>query len=236
MPAGSFAPNPWGLYDMHGNVWERCNDWYGTAYYRGSPREDPPGPTSGKFRVLRGGSWGSGPVLCRSAARIGAGSSRTSYLYGFRVIVIARQDHAGVEASGRQTPATVRADRGFASVAGFKEGAKAYANRNYKWQNVPANTPFSRFAMVDGGGKTTVVAEVLQSGVVYIAIGSRVDMSDAGWERTPLAFHYTDSGRTRMSVWKKWVDVGPFELKGRTWSGPVLLLSDSDSAGKVPRG
>lgn len=78
-------PNAWGLYDMHGNVQEWCQDWYKEDYYATAPRENPTGPPTGSYRVIRGGSYGDGAIYCRAAFREGnkPGFHR-SYL-GFRV-------------------------------------------------------------------------------------------------------------------------------------------------------
>jgi formylglycine-generating enzyme required for sulfatase activity len=68
-PIGQKKPNAWGLYDVCGNVWEWCADWYDDNYYKVSPRNDPPGPTSGSARVGRGGGWSRDAGFCRSAYR-----------------------------------------------------------------------------------------------------------------------------------------------------------------------
>jgi len=70
-PVGQKKPNPWGLYDMHGNVAEWCNDFYDPNYYATSPPNNPRGPADGNQCVLRGGSWNSGAEALRSSYRLG---------------------------------------------------------------------------------------------------------------------------------------------------------------------
>jgi len=86
-PVGRYDFNAWGLYDMHGNVWEWCGDRYDGDYYGNSPKDDPKGPGSGSARVVRGGSWFFNPRFCRSAYRRRFLPSNRSNIIGCRLVL-----------------------------------------------------------------------------------------------------------------------------------------------------
>jgi iron(II)-dependent oxidoreductase len=84
LPVGSLKPNAYGLYDMTGNVWEWCADWYGNDFYEVSPAGNPTGPVSGTLKVLRGGAWYCDRQEARPENRFYAAPGATSFNNGFR--------------------------------------------------------------------------------------------------------------------------------------------------------
>lgn len=85
-PVGQLKPNAWGLYDMHGNVWEWVNDWFDETYYQESPTDDPQGPADGQVRVWRGGAFWYDQGFARCASRSWILPHHRHDFRGFRVV------------------------------------------------------------------------------------------------------------------------------------------------------
>ena len=87
LPVGSYPPNPFGLYEMHGNIWEWCSDYYADNY-DDHGNLDPVGPAKVSRAVVRGGCWDAHPMCCRSAHRYGESLTRRDRFTGFRVVLV----------------------------------------------------------------------------------------------------------------------------------------------------
>ena len=84
-PVGQKLPNPWGLYDMYGNVWQWCNDFYKVDYYQEAPKESPKGPKAGDNKVVRGGAWKFSEQSCRSGYRYNEDPGYVDVCFGYDI-------------------------------------------------------------------------------------------------------------------------------------------------------
>jgi formylglycine-generating enzyme required for sulfatase activity/tRNA A-37 threonylcarbamoyl transferase component Bud32 len=142
---GSYAPNAWGLYDMHGNVWEWCADNHSATYYDSSPVDDPPGPSSSPNRVFRGGAFDSPPARLRSAHRGCNGPPARWNHNGFRVAMTltpeaeAALSAARVEAAAaaeEESTAPLENESGFVSIFNGQnlQGWTVDSGKQSSWQ------------------------------------------------------------------------------------------------------
>lgn len=132
-PGGKFKPNKFGLYDMTGNAWSWCEDWYGQDYFAGSPGVDPTGPAAGEYHVLRGGGWGGGPRYCRVVYRFNARPAGRYSYFGFRVVAVGSsrtaEPSAPLPAQPKSAPPQPDKNTGPAPLWDGKESVAEYAKR-----------------------------------------------------------------------------------------------------------
>jgi formylglycine-generating enzyme required for sulfatase activity len=177
-PVGMKRPNWWGLYDMHGNVWESCLDWYGT--YPGGSVTDPKGPDTGSYRVFRGGCWGNS--ACRSGYRSRLVPSARFNFLGFRaVLAYAPDGFFGEPARITQAPASQLVMPGL--TASFTVQASGAAPLLYQWYKDGAKLVASaRLSGVDTA--TLTIANVAEGDVGAYTVDV---WNDWGLERSSAA-------------------------------------------------
>ncbi|MDD2716575.1 MAG: SUMF1/EgtB/PvdO family nonheme iron enzyme [Candidatus Wallbacteria bacterium] len=142
---GLMLPNAWGLFDMSGNVWEWCNDWYDAAYYNISPAIDPPGPSTGSRHVIRGGSWGGGGIrICRSTFRYSDYPTGRAGDMGLRLVV--SQDAAQHQSTSETITLT--------SISLTPSSISVNTNCSYNLNNVIVTAHYSNSSTAEITGET----------------------------------------------------------------------------------
>jgi formylglycine-generating enzyme len=180
-------PNAFGLYDMYGNVLEWCHDYYDEDYYKQSPAQDPPGPTSGSGRVLRGGSWDWRYVTrsYRSANRFWLGADARFNYVGFRLVrELDDSTQSTTPPEHLNQPFALLEFPGNPKMASIAVGTPIHSNRDYVWAKVPLELVGLQATMWEGHqGRADV--NIISPGWVVMATSTRWGGGGGGgdWEQ-----------------------------------------------------
>ena len=207
-PGGQKEPNPWGLYDMHGNVAEWCNDLYAGNYYSQSPEKDPRGPKEGKERVLRGGAWKSSAETCRSAYRTSDPSIDDTCLasdaIGFRCV--------------RNAPDNVSSEPKMNSKKQTQNAAKTglvYDDIYIEHKTTPGHPECPERLI-------RIIERLKASGLYSQLVELKPSPADRHWIETVHAPEYIDRARNNSENGAGYLDTGDVPISRKSYEAAVM--------------